>query len=46
MMIFKMLPKTDSPQDTESAILSYEERLKFVVSGSSQRQEDEEEEQL
>ena len=45
MMIFKMLPKTDFLQDTESATLSYEERLKFVVSGSSQGQEEEEEEQ-
>ena len=43
MMIFKMLPKTDFPLDTETATLSYEERLKLVWSGSSQGQDEEEE---
>jgi hypothetical protein len=43
MMIFKMLPKTDFPLDTETAPLSYEERLKLVWSGSSQGQDEEEE---
>jgi len=44
MMIFKMLPKTDIPLDTEEATLSYEENLQIFLSGSSQGQEGEEEE--
>jgi len=43
MMIFRMLPKTDSLLDTETATLSYEERLRLVMSGSPQGQEEEEE---
>lgn len=44
MMIFKMVPKTDLLQETKTVTLSYEERLKLVLSGSSQEQEGDEEE--